>query len=57
MHVHVHHANGEAKVWLDPFVEVAEDHGLGARRLKVAVRMIRDHEHEIREAWEAHFER
>ena len=22
-HVHVHHADGEAKVWLDPVVEVA----------------------------------
>ena len=24
MHVHVYHANGEAKFWLEPTVEVAE---------------------------------
>ena len=56
-HVHVHHADGEAKVWLDPSVEVAEDHGLGARKLKVALRLIREHEDEIRAAWKAHFGR
>lgn len=56
-HVHVHHADGEAKVWLDPDVEVAEDHGLGGRKLKVALRLIREHEDEIRTAWKAHFGR
>ena len=28
MHVHVYHANGEAKFWLEPTVEVAANYGL-----------------------------
>ena len=42
---------------MTPVIEVAEDHGLGARKLKVALRLIREHEDEIRAAWKAHFGR
>jgi hypothetical protein len=55
MHVHVHHADGEVKVWLDPRIEVAETLGLGAHRLKHVLRLVREHEQEIRQAWEARF--
>lgn len=54
-HVHVEGPSGEAKVWLDPAVELAEDHGLGARDLRAALRAIREHEREIRAAWNEHF--
>ena len=56
-HVHVHHADGEAKIWLEPRVEVAENHGLNARRLAAALRFVRRYENEIRAAWEKHFDR
>ena len=29
-HVHVQHASGEAKFWLEPQVELANDYGLGS---------------------------
>jgi hypothetical protein len=29
LHVHVQGARGEAKFWLDPEIELAEDYGLG----------------------------
>ena len=47
MHVHVH-AEGEAKFCLEPQVELAENYGLSARRLAGALRLIREHEDEIR---------
>lgn len=55
MHVHVYHAEGEAKFWLDPAVELAENHGLGRRRLAAALRLVLEHEDEIRHAWKGHF--
>ena len=55
MHVHVYHAEGEAKFWLEPTVELAENYGLRRRRLAAALRLVLEHEDEIRRAWKAHF--
>lgn len=57
MHVHVQHAEGEAKFWLEPVLELAVSTGLGARRLAKVRRLIEEHEDEIREAWKSHFDR
>ena len=56
-HVHVQHAAGEAKFWLEPAIEVAQNYGLKPSRLATALRLIREHEDEIRAEWEAHFSR
>lgn len=55
MHVHVHHAEGEAKVWLEPEIELAQSYGLSAPRLAGALRFIRRHGDEIRAEWKKHF--
>jgi hypothetical protein len=55
MHVHVQSASGEAKFWLDPEIELAQNYGLNPRQLSTALRLIREHEDEIHEAWQAHF--
>ncbi len=57
MHVHVYHAEGEAKFWLEPRVALAVNFGLSQRRLTRALRLIVEHEDEIRSAWKAHFGR
>ena len=57
MHVHVYHAEGEAKFWLEPRIELAQNYGLNRRRLAAALRLVQEHEDEIRNAWEAHFGR
>ena len=54
MHVHVHHATGEAKVRVEPRVEVARNHGLSRPRLGAVPRLTEEHWVEIREAWAAH---
>ena len=54
-HVHVQHATGEAKYWLDPVIDLAYNHGLSAARLRAAEQMIREHLDEILAAWERHF--
>jgi len=57
MHVHVRHATGEAKFWLDPAVEIASNWGLSSRLANTAFKLIREHEDEIRAAWQEHFGR
>ena len=56
-HVHVQHASGEAKFWLDPLVELAQNYGLTESRINTALRTIKEHEGEIRAAWKKHFGR
>ena len=57
MHVHAYHAEGEAKFWLEPEVELAQNYGLSAHRVAAIVRLIRRHGDEIRAAWKKHFGR
>ena len=54
-HVHVQHGTGEAKLWLEPAIEVAQNFGLSTQRLTVVLRLAREHEDEIRRAWKTHF--
>lgn len=54
-HVHVQHSTGEAKFWLEPRVELARNYGLAETRVAEALRIVREHEHEIRAAWDRHF--
>ncbi|MDQ3515672.1 MAG: DUF4160 domain-containing protein [Gemmatimonadota bacterium] len=57
LHVHVWHATGEAKFWLDPDIELAENHGLHPRQVRIALELIREHRDEIRSAWTRYFAR
>jgi len=54
-HVHVQHAEGEAKFWLDPTVELAVGYGMRDDRLKEAAQLVQEHVDEIRRAWARHF--
>lgn len=56
-HVHVQHADGEAKFWLESNVELAQNLGLSRRHLNGAKRLIEEHYDEIIRAWNEHFER
>ena len=55
LHIHVEGPAGEAKVWIEPDIVVAENHGLTERELRTALRAIREHEDEIRSGWKEHF--
>ena len=53
--VHVHAPSGEAKFWLEPKIELAQNHGLSIRQVNAALRVLLEHENEIRKAWKTHF--
>jgi Domain of unknown function (DUF4160) len=55
MHVHVYQSGGEAKFWMEPEIELAQNYGLAARQVSAARRLIMEHEDEIRAAWKVHF--
>jgi hypothetical protein len=57
MHVHVQGSGGEAKFWLEPQIELAQNYGLNSRQINTLLRHVKEHENEIREAWQAHFGR
>lgn len=55
MHVHVYCGNGEAKFWLEPRIELAQNYGLNDREIRAVEALIRTHENDIRTAWREHF--
>ena len=55
IHVHVQTAEGEAKFWIEPQIELARNHELSDQDLRRALELIIEHEQEIRDAWTRHF--
>lgn len=55
LHVHVQCPDGEAKFWLEPVIEVAQNSGLSDRRLRSIRTLTEVYVHEIRDAWGRHF--
>lgn len=55
--MHVQGQNGEAKLWLEPVIELAQYTGLSRREISEALRLVQEHEDDIRNAWHNHFSR
>ncbi len=55
IHVHVQSQNGEAKFWLEPTIQVAQHTGLSDREINKALRLVKEHQDDIRQAWYKHF--
>ena len=54
-HVHVVSAEGEAKFWLDPDIELAKSYRFSRAQLKEIEQLIETHYDEIQSAWKKHF--
>jgi hypothetical protein len=55
IHVHVAHADGEAKFWLTTQVMLANHTGLSALQIRQAQVVVCAHLKEIQDAWNHHF--
>ena len=53
--LHVYSERGEAKFWLQPDIELAQNHGLSDRDIRAAKGLVEEHRGEIHEAWKEHF--
>jgi hypothetical protein len=56
MHVHVMSADGEAKFWIQPEIELADHKGLSKKQLGRIKSLVEVHRDEIEAAWKEHFE-
>lgn len=57
MHVHVQSERGEAKFWLEPIIELAQNYGMGSREIRTAQKLVEENHEEIRNAWRRRFSR
>jgi hypothetical protein len=55
IHVHVSHADGEAKFWLTPEVIIAVNYGLSDQQINAVKKSVILHYEEITNAWNTHF--
>jgi hypothetical protein len=55
MHVHVYCGDGEAKFWLEPEIELANNFALSRKQLKIIEKIIEEHKDEISTAWHNYF--
>jgi len=55
MHVHVSCADGEAKFWLEPQIELAKNYRLSRAQVREVEDIIEERHDEFRTAWHRHF--
>jgi hypothetical protein len=53
--VHVQNADGEAKFWIEPTVELFTNYGLKSHQVTEAQGLVEEHIDDIRGAWAKHF--
>ncbi len=53
-HVHVYCGDGEAKFWLEPSIELADNYGLKPKQLREVQRILEERKDEIIDAWKKH---
>ncbi|MBI4673760.1 MAG: DUF4160 domain-containing protein [Chloroflexi bacterium] len=54
-HVHVATADGNAKYWLQPRIELATYYNLSSKELEEIEDLVREYANEITSAWNRHF--
>ena len=55
IHIHISSPDGEAKFWIEPEIELAENHGLSQKQINEIKKLIEENENDIRNAWQDHF--
>lgn len=57
MHVHVVKAENEAKFWLEPAIELAENYGFNNKEIKKITKMVETYGNEFKQQFAAHIGR
>lgn len=54
-HIHVTCSDGEAKIWLEPEIALAQKTGLEHRQITEIIKIVKERKHDIIKAWVEHF--
>ena len=54
-HIHICCQRGEAKFWLEPQIELAQNYRLSKKQLNEIENIIEEHYEDFVQAWEEHF--
>ena len=54
-HIHVYCSKGEAKFWLEPNIELANNYNLSDKKIKKLLNIIKENKDELSSCWEEHF--
>lgn len=54
-HIHVEKGENVAKIWLEPTIEIAYNHGFTSREIKFIIQTVIEHERVIKDKWNNHF--
>lgn len=54
MHIHVVKAENEAKFWLEPTIELAENFGFNSKEIRKITKMVETYGNEFKEQFSAH---
>ena len=57
MHIHVVKAENEAKFWLEPAIELAENFGFSSKDIKKITKMVETYGNEFKQQFAAHIGR
>ena len=57
MHVHVVKAENEAKFWLEPTIELAENFGFSSKEIRKITKMVETYGNEFKQQFAAHIGR
>ena len=54
-HIHIRAGEREAKLWIEPDVELAENSGFNSSEIGIIKKLVEEHRDEIQAAWNRHF--
>ncbi len=54
-HIHIEKGDNEAKIWLEPIIEVAYNHGFTTKEIGFILQTIKEYEQVINDKWNTHF--
>ena len=55
IHIHVVSPDGEAKIWLEPKIEIAKSIGYSQKAINEVLTIVKENKYDIIEKWNQHF--
>ncbi len=57
IHIHIESSDGDAKIWLQPEIKIADSYGYNDKTLRILITLVRENTDLIEGTWNEHFAR